>query len=91
MTLLALTFDFLARSTRSFGAVLPCSQFSISQGSCRLQEPVDDFLQLFCGWLLTGGCLVPFGVVDGASHDVELVVQLVEFVLGDDEFRLVEL
>ena len=45
----------------------------------------------FSGGAVAGGVEVSSGVVDGAGEDVEIVVEAVEFVSGDDQLVLPEL
>jgi hypothetical protein len=62
-----------------------CGDFTISQGPRGVHQPVEHCSELACRSRAASGH-VSFGVFDSARHCVQIVVQSVEFVSGDDEF-----
>jgi hypothetical protein len=64
-------------------------EFAIAQWARGVEEPLDDVGEFSDR---SPACIVEvaFGVVDSARQDVQIVMQMIEFCAGDDEFVVAE-
>ena len=60
-----------------------------TQGFCRVEEPVEDFLE-FLNRASTACGEISLGVFDGATECIDVVVESIEFVACDDQLVLTQ-
>ncbi len=63
----------------------------VTQRPGRFQQPIERVSEFCCCRRPTGGSKIPLCVIHRARQYIELVVESIEFVLGDDELVLTEL
>ena len=67
------------------------AEFAIAQRPCRVEKPLQELIEVVGAGSSAPSGEITFGVLDRAGQDVQLVVEVVEFRLGDDQLGLAEL
>ena len=73
------------------GRRLVAAEFAIAQRPCRVEKPLQELIEVVGAGSSAPSGEITFGVLDRAGQDVQLVVEVVEFRLGDDQLGLAEL